>query len=198
MISPIRRGAAAALCMTVLLTGAGCRREEDSSSSSMPDSSGPMAGDQLLEKNSGDKSLSSIIESIRDEFSTGGVYEPAEVDDTVLRERYGLSDEEVADYYGYYSSVDGYADTLLAVRARPGMVDQVAETLTEYRDKLAASLEQSGAAHAYERAKNALVLTRGDYAFLVAVNSLDPDSTEVPLFDSENKLVTEIINKSFA
>ena len=197
MISRIRRGAAAALCAAVLLTGAGCRRE-DGSSSSAADPSGPMAGDRLLEQDSGSTSLASIIDSIREEFSTGGVYEPAEVDDTVLWERYGLSGEDVADYYGFYSTADGYADTLLAVRARPGMADQVAETLTEYRDKLAASLEQSGVGHAYERAKHALVLTRGDYAFLVAVNSLDPDSAEAPLFDSENRLVTEIINKSFA
>lgn len=56
------------------------------------------------------------------------------------------------------------------------------------------AMEKSGIGYAYDRAKNMQIITRGNYAFLVAVNSLEADSTTVPLFDSENKLVTEIIN----
>ena len=118
MISPIRRGVAAAAVYDgaahrhrlptgggfLLVVNAGLLR---------PDGRGPAPGEKQRRQ---EPFLHHRVDP--DEFSTGGVYEPAEVDDTVLRERYGLSDEEVADYYGYYSSVDGYADTLLAVRGQ--------------------------------------------------------------------------------
>jgi hypothetical protein len=120
------------------------------------------------------------------------------VTDTVLRDRYGLTTDQVADYYGYYSTADGYSDNLLAVEAKPGQIDSVKKTLEKYREDLMTAMEKSGIGYAYDRAKNMQIITRGNYAFLVAVNSLEADSTTVPLFDSENKLVTEIINKSFA
>lgn len=186
------------LALTVSMTACSRDREEDRSSSGEMSSSSGMermvTGDQLVEG----RSLQSIIEEIQDEFSTGGIYEPGQVTDTVLKDRYGLDTAQIADYYGYYSTADGYADNLLAIEAKPGQIDSVRRALEEYRDDLMMQLETSGIGYAYERAKNAQIITRGNYAFLVAVNSLDPDSTEVPLFDSENKLVTEIINKSFA
>ena len=154
----------------------------------------PMNGDQLLEN----RSLQSIIEDIQAEFETGGIYQPGQVTDTVLRDRYGLTTDQVADYYGYYSTADGYSDNLLVVEAKPGQIDSVKKTLEKYREDLMTAMEKSGIGYAYDRAKNMQIITRGNYAFLVAVNSLEADSTTVPLFDSENKLVTEIINKSFA
>ena len=145
-----------------------------------------------------DRSLQSIIEDIQAEFETGGIYQPGQVTDTVLWDRYGLTTDQVADYYGYYSTADGYSDNLLAVEAKPGQIDSVKKTLEKYREDLMTAMEKSGIGYAYDRAKNMQIITRGNYAFLVAVNSLEADSTTVPLFDSENKLVTEIINKSFA
>lgn len=154
----------------------------------------PMEGDRLLE----DRSLQAIIEDIQAQFETGGIYRPARVTESVLRDRYGLADDQVEDYYGYYSTADGYADNLLAVKARAGQIDAVKRALETYREDLMAAMEKNGIGYAYDRARNMQVITRGNYAFLVAVNSLEADSTTVPLFDSENKLVAEIINKSFA
>lgn len=168
--------------------------ELSSSSGSGMERSMPMNGDQLLEN----RSLQLIIEDIQAEFETGGIYQPGQVTDTVLRDRYGLTTDQVADYYGYYSTADGYSDNLLAVEAKPGQIDSVKKTLEKYREDLMTAMEKSGIGYAYDRAKNMQIITRGNYAFLVAVNSLEADSATVPLFDSENKLVTEIINKSFA
>ena len=139
-----------------------------------------------------------IIEDIQAQFETGGIYRPARVTESVLRDRYGLADDQVEDYYGYYSTADGYADNLLAVKTRAGQIDAVKRALEMYREDLMAAMEKNGIGYAYDRARNMQVITRGNYAFLVAVNSLEADSTTVPLFDSENKLVAEIINKSFA
>lgn len=83
-------------------------------------------------------------------------------------------------------------------RPEPGQIDAVKRALEMYREDLMAAMEKNGIGYAYDRARNMQVITRGNYAFLVAVNSLEADSTTVPLFDSENKLVAEIINKSFA
>ena len=147
---------------------------------------------------SGDRSLQAIIEDIQAQFETGGIYRPARVTESVLRDRYGLADDQVEDYYGYYSTADGYADNLLAVKARAGQIDAVKRALEMYREDLMAAMEKNGIGYAYDRARNMQVITRGNYAFLVAINSLEADSTTVPLFDSENKLVAETINKSFA
>ena len=169
-------------------------REPSASSGSGVERSMPMEGDRLLE----DRSLQAIIEDIQAQFETGGIYRPARVTESVLRDRYGLADDQVEDYYGYYSTADGYADNLLAVKARAGQIDAVKRALEMYREDLMAAMEKNGIGYAYDRARNMQVITRGNYAFLVAVNSLEADSTTVPLFDSENKLVAEIINKSFA
>ena len=168
--------------------------ELSSSSGSGMERSMPMNGDQLLEN----RSLQSIIEDIQAEFETGGIYQPGQVTDTVLWDRYGLTTDQVADYYGVS------CDYLLGRSAdRSGLtlsveIDSVKKTLEKYREDLMTAMEKSGIGYAYDRAKNMQIITRGNYAFLVAVNSLEADSTTVPLFDSENKLVTEIINKSFA
>ena len=169
-------------------------REPSASSGSGVERSMPMEGDRLLE----DRSLQAIIEDIQAQFETGGIYRPARVTESVLRDRYGLADDQVEDYYGYYSTADGYADNLLAVKARAGQIDAVKRALEMYREDLMAAMEKNGIGYAYDRARNMQVITRDNYAFLVAVNSLEADSTTVPLFDSENKLVAEIINKSFA
>ena len=169
-------------------------REPSASSGSGVERSMPMEGDRLLE----DRSLQAIIEDIQAQFETGGIYRPARVTESVLRDRYGRADDQVGDYYGYYSTADGYADNLLAVKARAGQIDAVKRALEMYREDLMAAMEKNGIGYAYDRARNMQVITRGNYAFLVAVNSLEADSTTVPLFDSENKLVAEIINKSFA
>ena len=66
--------------------------ELSSSSGSGMERSMPMNGDQLLEN----RSLQSIIEDIQAEFETGGIYQPGQVTDTVLRDRVWL--RQPADY----------------------------------------------------------------------------------------------------
>lgn len=66
--------------------------ELSSSSGSGMERSMPMNGDQLLEN----RSLQSIIEDIQAEFETGGIYQPGQVTDTVLWDRYGLTTDQVA------------------------------------------------------------------------------------------------------
>ena len=164
----------AALLLTAALVTflTACNWNEDMDSSSSGDMSSssdsgmersmPMNGDQLLEN----RSLQSIIEDIQAEFETGGIYQPGQVTDTVLQDRYGLTGDQVADYYGYYSTADGYSDNLLAVQARPGQIDSVKKTLEKYREDLMAAMEKSGIGYAYDRARNMQIITRGDYAFL--------------------------------
>ena len=66
--------------------------------------------------------------------------------DTVLRDRYGLTTDQVADYYGYYSTADGYSDNLLAVEAKSGQIDSVKKTLEKYREDLMTAMEKAGLA----------------------------------------------------
>ena len=175
-----------------------CRTREEmenssSSSSSSQSSSVADNKDMLLEG----KSLRSIVDDVVAGFESGAVYNPGMIDADMIRTRYGLADTQVEDYYGLYSLADNYPDQFVAIKARPGMVDEVVRTLEQYRDNLAAQFENNNENYAYDRIRNAQVYTRGDYAFLIAVNSLTPDSTMVPVFEDDNRLVTEIINKSF-
>ena len=121
----------------------------------------PMEGDRLLE----DRSLQAIIEDIQAQFETGGIYRPARVTESVLRDRYGLADDQVEDYYGYYSTADGYADNLLAVKARAGQIDAVKRALEMYREDLMAAMEKNGIGYAYDRARNMQVITRATTHF---------------------------------
>ena len=176
----------ALLVAIVPLSACRTREEmENSSSSSSSSQSSSVADnkDMLLEG----KSLRSIVDDV-----VAGM-----IDADMIRTRYGLADTQVEDYYGLYSLADNYPDQFVAIKARPGMVDEVVRTLEQYRDNLAAQFENNNENYAYDRIRNAQVYTRGDYAFLIAVNSLTPDSTMVPVFEDDNRLVTEIINKSF-
>lgn len=60
------------------------------------------------------------------------------------------------------------------------MLEDVKRTLEKYRDDLAEQFKDKNENYAYDRIKNAQVYTRGDYAFLIAVNSLTPGSTATP------------------
>ena len=195
----MKRSISLLLALVTALSLSACSRKDDrdnssSSGSSSSSSSSTVENRDMLAEG---KSLQSIIEEISAGFESGAVYQPEEVNAELIRTRYGLSDTMVDDYYGIYSTADGYTDQIVAVRAKPVMLEDVKRTLEKYRDDLAEQFKDKNENYAYDRIKNAQVYTRGDYAFLIAVNSLTPGSTATPMFDEDNKLVTEIINKSF-
>lgn len=113
--------------------------------------------------------MTDIISKIEE---TAPVAMAGDVDDTYVQSVLGLSTDDYEEYAGKYSMANVNVDTLLIVKAKPGKTDTVKAALEKQRDNLAA-MNEMYLQDQYEKAKNGLVIVKGDYVALVIVGDND-------------------------
>lgn len=167
----------AVLCMALLLivsTMAGCNSK-------------PAEGDASTVILQEGYTLQSIIDKMNEEI---GIQMPMTVDDAVLEDIFHVNPDDIEEYYGIFGGSMTSADNAVAVKAKEGKADAVAESLNQRLEDVRASLS-SICRTREEKAKKGQVIQKGDYVFLVIIGQ-DYDT-----FDSDMEKAQGFINEAF-
>lgn len=131
--------------------------------------------------------LQSIIDKMNEEI---GIQMPMTVDDAVLEDIFHVNPDDIEEYYGIFGGSMTSADNAVAVKAKEGKADAVAESLNQRLEDVRASFEQYLPDQG-EKAKKGQVIQKGDYVFLVIIGQ-DYDT-----FDSDMEKAQGFINEAF-
>lgn len=119
-----------------------------------------------------------------------GIQMPGEVNDTILTDIYYMDMSNVETYAGKSSMTMTSCDTVVAVKAVPGKIDLVVESLKRRQEDLINSFSQY-LPEQYQKAQAGSVIVRGDYAFLVIVGESEETISE------DMQKAEDIINSYF-
>lgn len=194
----------AALMATSALSGCFGGDGNSSSSSSMPSSSSEPSSTSssgiasTVEALIDGTTLEHVVAEVHKAFGeNGAIAMPGKLDDQVLKDQFGINPEDVEEYYGEYSMVNTNSDVLVAIKAKPGKVDEVKTALEKRKADLETQFEQYPVNGSYDRAKAAKVYVRGDYVFLIGVGVLPEDADANPEFDKQVQKAQDTIDKFF-
>ncbi len=121
---------------------------------------------------------------------------PQDVDDAVLKDKFGIDVDDVEDYKGQIAGMMTNCDMLLIVRAKDGKIDSVRSSLESAKEAQTEQFASYGVMGNSERTAAAKVVTNGDYAALIMVGVLPDDPDAALDFDSDVKLAEDTFNKT--
>ena len=119
-----------------------------------------------------------------------GISMPTKVDDSTLKDVFGIEPEWIEEYYGEYSAANTSADHLLAFKVKDGHVEDVKKALEARREAIIQGFEES-LLEQLEKARNATIVEKGNYVFFVIAGDVQNDA------DKEANKAQDIINSFF-
>ena len=138
--------------------------------------------------------LSDIVEKIQSDI---GITMASEIDDTLLKDIYGINKEDVEEYAGKMSMVMTSSDTFLIVKAKEGRVETIKSALEARRETI---IESQYLPAEIEKANAGKVYTKGNYVALIVIGNTMVEEGED--FDSakaqeEMAKAEDIVNSFF-
>ncbi len=121
---------------------------------------------------------------------------PMDVDDTVLKEKFGIDPEWVEDYKGQIAGMMTNCDMLVVVKAKDGQLDKVKEGLEKGKADQNALFEFYGVMGNPERLAASKIVTNGNYAALLMVGILTDNAAEGFDFSGDVRLAEDTFNKT--
>ena len=140
-------------------------------------------------------SLSDIVDKIQSDI---GIAMSSPVDDTVLKDIYGINKEDIEEYAGEMSMVMTSSDTFLIVKAKQEKAEAVKSALEKRRETI---IQGQYLPAEIEKANAGKVYTNGNYiALMVLGNTMTEDGQD---FDSamaqtEIKKAEDIVKSFFS
>ncbi len=119
-----------------------------------------------------------------------GITMPTKLDETTLKDTFGIDPEWVEEYYGEYAAANTSADHLLAFKVKKGHMEEVRKALETRREAIIQGFEESLVAE-LDKARNATIVEKGDYLFFVIAGDAGAD------LDKEVNKAQEIIESYF-
>ena len=119
-----------------------------------------------------------------------GISMPTKVDDSTLKDVFGIEPEWIEEYYGEYSAANTSADHLLAFKVKDGHVEDVKKALEARREAIIQGFEES-LLEQLEKARNATIAEKGNYVFFVIAGDVQNDA------DKEANKAQDIIDSFF-
>lgn len=154
--------------------------DEKENPESIPDT---MSG-MMLKANT---TLEDIIMKLGEDL---GISMPTKVDDSTLKDVFGIDPEWIEEYYGEYSAANTSADHLLAFKVKEGHVEDVKKALEARREAIIQGFEES-LLEQLEKARNATIVEKGNYVFFVIAGDVQNDA------DKEANKAQDIIDSFF-
>ncbi len=121
---------------------------------------------------------------------TLGIAMPTKVDDSTLKDVFGIDPAWIEEYYGEYSAANTSADHLLAFKVKDGHVEDVKKALEARREAIIQGFEES-LLEQLEKARNATIIEKGNYVFFVIAGDMQNDA------DKEANRAKDIIESYF-
>lgn len=138
--------------------------------------------------------LSDIVGKIESEM---GIAMGSPVDDTILKDIFGINKEDVEEYAGQMSMVMTSSDTFLIVKAKEGKADAIKSALEARRETiiqgqyLPAEIEKANAGKVYTNGNYVALMVLGD---TMVEDGQDFDSAKA---QEEIKKAEDIVNSFF-
>lgn len=115
---------------------------------------------------------------------------PAPVDETTLNDLFHIDPNNIEEYAGKFSMTMTSSDNVIAVKAKPGKVEDVKTSLEQRKTDVINSFSQY-LPDQLEKAQAGKVIQKGDYVFLIIVGDYEKG------YDNEVATVEGIINNAF-
>ena len=112
-----------------------------------------------------DVTLQDIVDEIESQI---GMQMPGDIDDVMLTDMYHMDMNNVETYAGRASMTMTSCDTVVAIKAVPNKVSEVAKSLEQRQEDLINQFERYLPSQ-YQKAQAGSVIVRGDYVFLIVL-----------------------------
>lgn len=191
------------LLLAALLTAgvfAGCSEngrvgqlEKDAKTRTEEDmSSGMDTAKEMMEKEQGmimaaGSRLQDVIMQLGEEL---GITMPEKLDESSLKEVFGVDPADIEEYYGEYSAVNTSADHIIGLKVKDGKVDAVRQALEARKEEIVKNFEEY-LPDQYEKAQAGQIIQKGNYLFLVIAGDSEKG------YDSEMDRAQKIVNGYF-
>ena len=121
---------------------------------------------------------------------------PMEVDETTLKDKFGITTDMVEDYKGEIAGSMTNCDMLLVVKVKEGKMEEVKAALEKAKEDQTLQFEHYGFMGNIERTAAAKVVENGNFAALIMVGIMDGGSDEAPDFTSDVQLAEDTFTET--
>lgn len=138
--------------------------------------------------------LSDIVDKIQSDI---GIAMGSPVDDTMLKDIFGVNKEDVEEYAGQMSMVMTSSDTFLIVKAKEGKVEDIKTALENRRETI---IQGQYLPAEIEKANAGKVYTNGNYVALMVLGDTmveDGEDFDSAKAQEEIKKAEDIVNSFF-
>ena len=119
-----------------------------------------------------------------------GITMPEKLDESSLKEVFGVDPADIEEYYGEYSAVNTSADHIIGLKVKDGKVDAVRQALEARKEEIVKNFEEY-LPDQYEKAQAGQIIQKGNYLFLVIAGDSEKG------YDSEMDRAQKIVNGYF-
>ena len=136
-----------------------------------------------------DEQLKSVYEAMKKEFGDSYISMSSPIEEQQLSEMYYINPEDVEEFYGEMSMANVSGDTFIAVKAKPGRAQAVAEALEKRKQDIIDQFATYPVNFMDIKSQAARVITEGDYVFLVLLGEIEvEDGVEATLEMAEKEI----------
>lgn len=161
-------------------------RTEEDMSSGMDTAKEMMENEQGMIMAAGSR-LQDVIMQLGEEL---GITMPEKLDESSLKEVFGVDPADIEEYYGEYSAVNTSADHIIGLKVKDGKVDAVRQALEARKEEIVKNFEEY-LPDQYEKAQAGQIIQKGNYLFLVIAGDSEKG------YDSEMDRARKIVNGYF-
>lgn len=161
-------------------------RTEEDLSSGMDTAKEMMENEQGMIMAAGSR-LQDVIMQLGEEL---GITMPEKLDESSLKEVFGVDPADIEEYYGEYSAVNTSADHIIGLKVKDGKVDAVRQALETRKEEIVKNFEEY-LPDQYEKAQAGQIIQKGNYLFLVIAGDSEKG------YDSEMDRAQKIVNGYF-
>lgn len=161
-------------------------RTEEDMSSGMDTAKEMMENEQGMIMAAGSR-LQDVIMQLGEEL---GITMPEKLDESSLKEVFGVDPADIEEYYGEYSAVNTSADHIIGLKVKDGKVDAVRQALEARKEEIVKNFEEY-LPDQYEKAQAGQIIQKGNYLFLVIAGDSEKG------YDSEMDRAQKIVNGYF-
>lgn len=161
-------------------------RTEEDLSSGMDTAKEMMENEQGMIMAAGSR-LQDVIMQLGEEL---GITMPEKLDESSLKEVFGVDPADIEEYYGEYSAVNTSADHIIGLKVKDGKVDAVRQALEARKEEIVKNFEEY-LPDQYEKAQAGQIIQKGNYLFLVIAGDSEKG------YDSEMDRAQKIVSGYF-
>lgn len=161
-------------------------RTEEDMSSGMDTAKEMMENEQGMIMAAGSR-LQDVIMQLGEEL---GITMPEKLDESSLKEVFGVDPADIEEYYGEYSAVNTSADHIIGLKVKDGKVDAVRQALETRKEEIVKNFEEY-LPDQYEKAQAGQIIQKGNYLFLVIAGDSEKG------YDSEMDRAQKIVSGYF-